>query len=149
MDDNKSADIPQLLIYQIGSLHKKILKDCGKILRELEFPLEMDQIPVLMMLYYSNAASQQEISAGLQRDKASVNRTVTFLTKAGITEVAPYGDSKRKTSVRLTANGKKLAKQADIILNKFGEDFSVSLTKEERLQFNVILQKLMDTTAPV
>jgi len=140
---------PHFIFSQTGGLYRKMLRECDKIFRNLGFPLEMDQLPVLMIIHYDNGIAQQEICAKLQRDKASVNRTIAFLTKAGITEVVPYGDSKRKTIVQLTETGKKLAVQADDILDKFGNDISASLTTEEKEQFNVIMQKLIDQAASI
>src|SRR6185503_4651521 len=94
--------LPPLLLSQIGGLYKQIYKECDRIFRDISFPLEMDQIPVLMLLYYHGSASQQEISVQLQRDKASVNRTVAFLAREDMAIVVQDATDKRKTSVELT-----------------------------------------------
>lgn len=143
-EDNKSTILP-LTIFQIGALHIRIFKEGARLFREKAFPLEMDQLPVLMKLHYGRSASQQEICFDLQRDKASINRTVSFLLKKGIVSVVQDATDKRKTLVELTASGKKLAKQAEVILEEFDEALSSVLTKKEKEQFHSLMLKLIES----
>src|SRR5438445_728638 len=113
MKRSQSPPEPPLLLRQVSGLYKQMYRECDRIFRELNFPLEMDQIPVLMMIYYQGGASQQEISVSLQRDKASVNRTVALLVREDIAIVIQDAVDRRKTRVELTASGKNLAKQAN------------------------------------
>ncbi|NII29199.1 MarR family transcriptional regulator [Pseudoflavitalea sp. X16] len=147
MSNNRERPAPPLMISLVGSLYGKMRRECDNIFREKEFPLEMDQIPVLMLLYYQEGASQQEISQKLQRDKASVNRTVSFLLKKDIVTVIQDTADKRKTRVELTATGKKLARQANTALEKFDTAFSSALTEEERKHFQDIMLKLIGKPA--
>jgi len=106
----------------------------------------MDQIPVVLTLYYKGGASQQEICSKLQRNKASVNRTVSFLLKKDIVRVMQDLTDKRKTLIELTQTGKKLAGQAHTILEKYNASLSSVLTKEEHNKFHNLLIKLINTT---
>ncbi|MDO3625804.1 MarR family transcriptional regulator [Mucilaginibacter sp. BT774] len=132
------------MIAHIGALYHKIHRQCDKIFRENGFPLEMDQIPVLMRLYYSGSASQQEIGLGLGRDKASVNRTIALLAKKDFARVLKDATDKRKTSIELTETGKKLAAQAHAMLETFNKSLVSQLTKEERTQFNSLAFRLIE-----
>jgi len=123
-------------------------KESGKIFREQGFPLEMDQIPVLMILYYSGGASQKHTGTALARDKASINRTISVLLKKGLVEVIPDTIDKRKTHVKLTANGEKLAEQADAILGRFDAVLSSALTEQERKEFDKTMLKLIEAVTP-
>jgi len=145
MKRNQSSPAPPLLLRQIGGLHKKIYKECDRIFRELDFPLEMDQIPVLMLLYYNGSASQQEISASLFRDKASVNRTVGFMAREDMAIVIQDAVDKRKTRVELTATGKSLAKQANAVITEFDEGLTKGFSPEEKQQLHSLLNKLIET----
>jgi DNA-binding MarR family transcriptional regulator len=145
MNRTSEISVRPWVIFQIGVLYHRVYKECGKIFREKSFPLEMDQLPVVLKLYYEGGASQQEISLSSQRDKASVNRTVSFLLKKGLVKVVQDVADKRKTLVELTATGKKLARQADVMLEEFNEVLSSVLTKEERKQFHSLMLKLIDT----
>jgi len=139
---------PPSLVAQIGALYNRIYKDCDKIFSGHNFPLQMDQIPVLMVLYYSGGVSQKTISTDLGRDKASVNRTISVLLKKDFVEVIPDTVDKRKTHVKLTASGESLAKQADTILVRFDEVLSAELTEEERKGFDKIMLKLIGIVTP-
>ena len=134
--------MPPFLIAQIGALYLGSHRACGSRFREQDFPLDFDQVPVLLLLHYGGAASQQEIYTTLQRDKASVNRTVTSLTKKGFTTVKPDSEDKRKTIVELTPLGKNLAKQGNAILEKYDNMLSSSLTTKELQLFSDLIGKL-------
>jgi len=144
MNQKNTRLSPPVMIASIGALYHKIHRHCDKIFREHGFPLEMDQIPVLMRLYYSGAASQQEIGSGLGRDKASINRTIALLAKKSFAKVLKDATDKRKTSVELTETGNKLAAQAHILLENFNESLAATLTEDERTQFNSLALRLTD-----
>jgi DNA-binding MarR family transcriptional regulator len=146
MNPNNEYVVPGLMIFESGALYNKIHKDCNKIFREKEFLLEMDQIPVVLTLYYKGSASQQEICSRLQRNKASVNRTISFLLKKDIVRVIQDLADKRKTWIELTETGNKLAGQAHAILEKYNASLSSVLTKEESKQFHNLIRKLINTT---
>jgi len=145
MKGNQPPPAPPLLLRQIGGLHKQIYKECDRIFRELDFPLEMDQIPVLMLLYYNGSASQQEISVSLHRDKASINRTVAFLAREDMAVVIQDAVDKRKTRVELTATGRNLAKKANDVITAFDEGLTKGFSPEERQQLHDLLNKLIET----
>jgi DNA-binding MarR family transcriptional regulator len=134
--------MPSFLMAEIGALYLESYRACGSRFREQNFPLDFDQVPVLLLLHYGGAASQQEIYTKLQRDKASVNRTVASLTKKGFTTVKPDSADKRKTIVELTPLGKNLAKQGNAILEKYDNMLSSSLTTKERQLFSDLIGKL-------
>ena len=92
--------------------------------------------------------SQKATCTALGRDKASVNRTISFLLKKDLVKVIPDTDDKRKTHVKLTTSGENLAKQADVILGKFDAVLSAELTAEERDDFNKTMLKLIDVVTP-
>ncbi|MFT3823178.1 MAG: MarR family transcriptional regulator [Chitinophagaceae bacterium] len=122
-------------------------KECDKVFRQEGFPVEMDQVPVVMLLYYSDRPlTQQEIYTRLERDKASVNRTISFLNKIDIVRVVQDDSDKRKTRVELTVAGKELAARADDIIKKIDTNLLASLTTEEQQQFSILITKLIETS---
>jgi len=92
--------------------------------------------------------SQKSIGTALGRDKASINRTISFLLKKDIAKVIPDVVDRRKTHVELTASGEKLAKQADAILGRFDAVLSSDLTAEERKEFDETMLKLIGIVTP-
>ncbi|OKS84758.1 hypothetical protein RG47T_0191 [Mucilaginibacter polytrichastri] len=109
----------------------------------------MDQIPIVLSLYYSGGSSQKTIGTNVGRDKASINRTISVLLKQGFVNVIQDNIDKRKTYVELTASGEKLAKQADAILVKFDFTLSSELTAEERKDFDKTILKLIGVVTPL
>lgn len=135
---------PPLLVSWIGKLYLEMFKGCDRVFREKGFPLDLDQVPVLLKLYYSGGSYQQEICSDLKRDKASINRTVSFLLKNDIVQVTQDAADKRKTRVELTENGTKLAIRGHQILEEYEASLSSSLTAAEKKQFQSITQKLIE-----
>jgi DNA-binding MarR family transcriptional regulator len=148
MNSKVDHPAPPSLVAQIGALYHRIYKECDKIFREHDFPLQMDQIPVLMVLYYSGGASQKTIGTDLGRDKASINRTISIFLKKDIVKVIQDAVDKRKTHVKLTASGEKLAKQADTVLGRFDAVLSSELTEEERKGLDKTMLKLIGIVTP-
>jgi DNA-binding MarR family transcriptional regulator len=149
MNQNDKHPAPPLLISQIGGLANRVRRECDKVFRAHGFQFEMDQMQVILSLYYSGKSSQQEISYRLQRDKASVNRTISLFLKKDIVNVDQDIADKRKTCVGLTETGNKLAMEANAVLEKFDAVLSSELTKEERKQFNSLIDKLISKVTPM
>jgi DNA-binding MarR family transcriptional regulator len=147
---NRKIDhpVPPSLIAQIGAFYHRLYKECDKIFRGHDFPLQMDQVPVLMILYYSGGASQKDACTALGRDKASINRTISVLLKKDFVKVIQDTLDKRKTHVELTASGEKLAELADAILGRFDAVLSSELTGEERNEFDKTMLKLIEVVTP-
>jgi DNA-binding MarR family transcriptional regulator len=143
MKSDKNTFAPPLLVTQIGVLYRSVRKKGSELFHEQNFPLDLDQIPVLLIAWYSEGSSQQELCVTLQRDKASINRTVTFLVAKGYANVEANAADKRKTTVTLTAEGKKLARQAHSILSQFNAMLSSVLSSAEQTQFQKITGKLI------
>jgi len=147
MNHQTGRPAPPSMLAQIGGLYHKIHRGCDKIFRDQNFPLQMDQIPVLLKLYYTGRACQQEMSHELGRDKASINRTVGFLLKNDIVQVIQDKTDRRKTLVELTAVGENLAKQADATLRTFDATLSSRLTEEQIKQLSTMLLQLSEALA--
>jgi DNA-binding MarR family transcriptional regulator len=148
MSRDQSRALPPSIIARIGFLHICIRKECYALFKEQDFPLEMDQIPVLMVLYYQEEAlSQQEICSTLQRDKASVNRTISFFTQRDFVRVRPDETDKRKTRVELTPVGKKLGKRASEVLEVFERHLASAFTDAEKNEFDRLVSKLTHSIA--
>jgi MarR family transcriptional repressor of mepA len=132
------------LIAGIGALRLMVLRECDRLFREKDFPLDMDQVSVLRLLYNSPGLSQKEIGALLQRDKASVNRTITLFSEKGIVKVVTDKQDKRKTRIEFTMEGKNLVRQTDVILAKYEKKLASIFTQEEYQTFNLLVDKLLN-----
>ena len=135
---------PPILLSQIGVLYRTVRRNAGALFREQDYPLDIDQMPVLLSAYYSGGVSQQAMGIALQRDKASINRTVAFLVKTGYATVEPDQENKRKTVVRATPEGIKIARKADQIISEYSLALSAALSPEEQQQLHILLNKLIE-----
>ena len=131
------------LIAGIGALRLKVLRECDRLFREKNFPLDMDQVSVLRMLYSSPGLSQKEIGTRLQRDKASVNRTLSVFSDKGIVKVVTDKQDKRKTRIELTTEGKNLARQTETVLAKYEKYLTSLFSEEEYRAFNLLVNRLL------
>lgn len=131
------------LIAGIGALRLKLLRDCDRFFREKDFPLNLDHVSVLRLMAGEPGLTQREIGARLQRDKASVNRTITLFSEKGIVKIITDKLDKRKTSIELTTEGKKLARQAEAVLVKYEEYLASLLSEKEYQTFNQLVNKLL------
>ena len=131
------------LISGIGALRLKVLRECDRLFREKNFPLDMDQVSVLRLLNSSPALSQKEIGAILQRDKGSVNRTISVFSGKGIVKVVTDKQDKRMTRIELTMEGKNLAKQTEMVLAKYEKHLASLFSEEEYQTFNLLANKLL------
>ena len=133
-----------LLTFQLGAVNVKLTRECNTLVRNQKFPIEMDHIPVLMYLYFApSESSQQQISMDLQRDKASINRTLTFLSKKEMVSVEKNQIDKRATLVGLTPSGIKIAEKMLVLLKGFDQSFFAVLSQEEQVQLLGLLNKLI------
>jgi len=144
MDQKQEFSVPPVLLSQIGVLYRTVRKNGGSLFRKQDFPLDLDQIPVLLVIYYTNGACQQAMGASLQRDNASINRTVAFLVKNGYATVETDQENKRKTIVRPTTEGTKLARQANQIISQYNISLSSTLSPEEQKQLHILINKLLE-----
>jgi len=144
MDQKQELSVPPVLLSQIGVLYRTVRKTAGSLFRKQDFPLDVDQIPVLLVLYYTNGACQQAMGASLQRDNASINRTVAFLVKNGYATVEPDPENGRKTIVKTTAEGTKFARQADRIISQYNNALSSALSSEEQQLLHTLINKLIE-----
>lgn len=133
-----------LLIFHLSATNIKAIRECNTLIRHNKLPIEMDHVPVLLHLYYNSpGCSQQKISQDLQRDKASINRTVSFLSKIDIVSVEKNQQDKRATLVGLTAPGIEIAEKVLVLIKNLDQSFSASLSLQEQAQLVFLLNKLI------
>ncbi|HTN44839.1 MAG TPA: MarR family transcriptional regulator [Flavipsychrobacter sp.] len=105
--------LEKLILMNLGDLHRELFNKANKFMSEKGFPIQAEQIPVLMTCYCVGNTSQQEIADLCGRDKSSVQRTVTYLVKHGLVEIKQDANDKRKNIVQLTGEGTKLGKRIE------------------------------------
>lgn len=110
-------------------------------------PLAVEQLPVLMSLFYRGTMSQQEIADLIERDKSSVLRSIKSLQNKNLLNVAQDPFDKRKKMIQLTSEGHSIG----ISINKKILDIDKAMfscfTTEEKKQMEHLMQKCSEGIA--
>ncbi|UEG52418.1 MarR family transcriptional regulator [Mucilaginibacter daejeonensis] len=130
-----------LLLFKIFHIYKVIGNKSNKRFSKEGMNIQVEQIPVLMVLFYEGPHSQQDIADELERDKSSVLRTVASLVAAGFLKVQPDTVDKRKKLVNLTEAGQKLAKQLHEEIGLMDNMMFSNLSVAEKLILTELLDK--------
>ncbi|WP_345955391.1 MarR family transcriptional regulator [Mucilaginibacter sp. PAMB04168] len=133
-----------LLLFKIFNIHKIICNKANKSFSNEGMNLQVEQIPVLMVIYYNGPQSQQEIAHELVRDKSSILRTVSFLETAGYVLAEPDAHDKRKKFINLTPKGLQLAKKIAGDMGKMDGKMFSNLSIAEKLILTELLDKCAD-----
>lgn len=128
-------------MFRVVELHKAIYNKSNKIINKDGWGLQVEQLPVLMVIYFGGACSQQDIADKLIRDKSSVLRSVVSLEGRGFLVTAPDPFDKRKKMVQLSNAGKKLGDKIAEEVTKLDKLLFACLDKEELALFESLLKK--------
>lgn len=95
-----------------------IFRLANKYLVDENFPIKSEQIPVLISVYQGRKMSQQEVADVINRDKSSVQRTISALQKKGLLKIATDKNDKRKNIVSTTSEGDLLSLRLKEVVKK-------------------------------
>ena len=99
----------QSIIFHLAHLNKVICQKANALFQESGYRIRIEQVPVLMTLYYQGRLSQQELADLLHRDKSSIQRTIVTLAKAQVVTINEDCQDKRKNIIALSDCGRLLA----------------------------------------
>jgi DNA-binding MarR family transcriptional regulator len=140
----KKCDIDSdLLLFKIFEIHKKICNKANKFFSKDGVLIQVEQIPVLMVVHFDGPQSQQEIAQALLRDKSSILRTVASFQSAGYLKVEPDTTDKRKKLVKLTTQGTQLAEKIASEIGSIDNSMFANLSVAEKLIMTELLTKCL------
>lgn len=129
------------ILFKVVDLHKTAHNKANKLFTRDGIGVPIDQLPVLMVLYYVGEMSQQDIADRLLRDKSSVLRSIASLEAKEFVFIKSDDLDKRKKIISLTAIGEAQAGGISKELTKLDKMLFSCLTKEERQDFEALLFK--------
>lgn len=131
-------------IFEITQMSHLINKRINQELSRLKFPLQMDQLPTLSIVYLSGDTllSQQEIADTLQRDKSGIQRAIRVLERDGYIRIVADAADRRKNLIRLTPPGKIVVEQAIQITGALNNRLMNVLNAQEQEMLDTITNKL-------
>ncbi|MDT3401895.1 MarR family winged helix-turn-helix transcriptional regulator [Mucilaginibacter terrae] len=138
----KKCDInTDLLLFRIFHIHKIICNKANKLFSKDGVHIQVEQIPVLMVVHHLGPQSQQDIAHELLRDKSSVLRTVGSLQTAGYLKVEHDTIDKRKKLVKLAPQGAWLAEKIASEVGDMDSKMFSNLSVAEKLILTELLEK--------
>jgi DNA-binding MarR family transcriptional regulator len=139
---NLKKELPDLIIFKLSMVNKIFSGMSNRLLAEKSIPVQNNQLPVLMYLHYNGNLSQQELANHLNRDKASVQRTIAYLQKFNLVTVLQDADDKRRNVVNLSEEGARTAAAVEEQARLADDHVFSCLTTEERTTLNNLLAKV-------
>lgn len=105
--DTKTVNANTLIefSYRIQFLYEKMM---ATIIQKAQLDIRPDQVPVMFCIHINPKISQQEIANCLDRDKASMTRTIKNLVSKGYIVTSSCPTDNRKNVLTLTPNGKSI-----------------------------------------
>lgn len=129
------------LIFQFHHIHNAMFRIANKMINASSVPVKMEQLPVLMTLYWLKEQSQQQVANRISRDKSSVLRTVSALEKKGlITNKKDIRDGRRKV-LTLTDTGNFVALQIIDLIREIENQITGALTDRPKNEVLGLLKK--------
>lgn len=130
-----------ILMFKFKDLHKLMYNKANKLFCKEGMPLSVEQLPVLMVLFYRGTMSQQEIADLLERDKSSVLRSIKSLQTKNLISVAQDPFDKRKKMIKLTDEGHTIGVSINKKIVEIDKAMFAYFTDEEKKQMEYLMQK--------
>lgn len=126
-------EISSSFFFQIVRMKKAIFRRSNYLMNEAGIQLQVEQLPILIILQKNKILSQRELSDITMRDKSSILRSITALEKKGLLLVSQDNTDKRKNNISLSEEGIILARTIRSLMNKAEEDVLSVFSEEERI----------------
>lgn len=132
-------------IFMISHVGHLIAKKANRELSRLGFTLQIEQFPVLFVIYFAgeDLLSQQDIANMLQKDKSGIQRSIRTLERDGYLRIVPDSIDRRKNMIRLTSAGKMIIEQAIQTTETMDQQVMSQLSSEEREAFVKTTRKII------
>ncbi|WP_026261964.1 MarR family winged helix-turn-helix transcriptional regulator [Spirosoma panaciterrae] len=132
------------LIFTANHMGHLLAKQSNRELTRLGFTLQIEQVPILFMVYFSgeDLLSQGEIANMLQKDKSGIQRSLRTLERDGYLRIVPDSIDRRKNLIQLTPAGKMVVEKAIETAETIDKQVTDQLTTEELDAFLATLRKI-------
>lgn len=137
-DSDKEAFLKEIegsILFEFQQLHNTIFRVANKMIEESSVPIKIEQLPVLMCLYFYKNQTQQSISTLINRDKSSVFRTTKALEKKGLLSFKKDEHDARRKQIKLTETGKFVALQIGTLIKKIEKEIGEALSQQPKEKF--------------
>ncbi|MED3552052.1 MarR family transcriptional regulator [Cytobacillus praedii] len=112
--------------------------------RLASYKLTSEQNLIMAILWEQEGISQNEISAKLNKDKASIARMVSALEKKGYISREVCPSDRRSVEIYLTAEGRELGSEVIPINKEILQVITRGMTIEDISELHTLLTKIRD-----
>lgn len=116
--------------FEIQSLYERFF---NRIIQNSYLDLRFDQVPVLFAIKRNQTISQQNIAKVLNRDKASITRTIKTLCQKGYVIAHSCHNDNRKNTLQLTPEGLSVTKIYETEIGKMDQHIQTELGKMQNI----------------
>ncbi|MDE1193035.1 MAG: MarR family transcriptional regulator [Arachidicoccus sp.] len=141
IDNPYLEELNEMIMLHVHIIGKRINELGAKMMKEKRMPLDLDQLPVLICVFLEENLSQQEVATFVNRDKSSVNRTLSVFQKKGLIEISKHPEDARKTIIKPTTTGIFIAEQVKQMMYEAEAEIFSFLSKKTRKE---LLETLKD-----
>ena len=99
---------------------------------------------LLKILYQMNGESQHNLAFLTNRDKASLTRLLTTMEKKNLVARIPSETDQRVNRIYITANGEKILRKAQPVIDEIISEMQEGITEAERICTIKVLKKLLN-----
>ena len=110
--------LENVIFYTLDKAIKSYRQYAQKQLKQAGLKVTIDQWLILTNLQDKPEISQQELSARVFKDTASVTRIIDLLVKSGLLDRDVHADDRRRKSLSLTSKGKEILEQVRPVVRK-------------------------------
>lgn len=110
--------LENVIFYTLDKAIKSYRQYAQKQLKQAGLKVTIDQWLILTNLQDNPEISQQELSARVFKDTASVTRIIDLLVKSGLLDRDVHADDRRRKSLSLTSKGKEILEQVRPVVRK-------------------------------
>lgn len=129
------------IAYDLGELHKRLKRLQSQMLEEYHVSLMEYHILAIMMQVHE--ASQSELAAALDVDKALISRQIQSLVKKGLLSCSLNPDCRRKNTLSLSDNAMQLIPKLQEVHRLSLERLFADLDDGQLFDFRNILEGLV------
>lgn len=134
----------QIIFYSIDRCIKTYRQLAQERLSAAGFDLTVDQWLVMNVVREHPDATQQQIARRIFKDNASVTRIIDLLGEKGYIKRHISGSDRRKSSLVITAKGKKLMTSASKIVKGYRNMALKGISQTDLDKARAVLNKIID-----
>lgn len=133
----------QIIFYAIDRCIKTYRQLAQERLSGAGFDLTVDQWLVMNVVHEHPSATQQQIAQRIFKDNASVTRIIDLLVEKGYLKRSVLGTDRRKSSLLITAKGKKLMTGASKVVKGYRKMALNGISERDLSKVREVLNKII------